>query len=147
MASTGTPTSDDIDFVAGLRLGVMRLARRLRRERSDDDLTLTQLALLGTLEANGPCTLGELAAEERISAPSVTRIVGHLVESGLVTRRAHDTDGRQVVADLTPAARALLESNRERRNLWLAEQVAQLTAEQRATLDAAIGILDLLARS
>ena len=139
--------TDDDEFVAGLRLGVMRLARRLRRERGDDDLTLTQLALLGTLEANGPSTLGELATEERISAPSVTRIVGHLVDAGLVSRRPHETDGRQVVAELTPAARSLLEDNRRRRNQWLATQVARLTPEQQSALDRAIDILDLLARS
>lgn len=137
----------DDEFVAGLRVGVMRLARRLRRERGDEDLTLTQLALLGTLEMNGPCTLGELAAEERISAPSVTRIVAHLVESGLIARRPHESDGRQVVAELTPSAVTLLENNRRRRNRWLAEQVAELSAEQRATLEDAIEILDVMARS
>ena len=44
-------TSNDVDheLVATLRIGVMRLARRLRHERSGSDLTLTQLSALGTL--------------------------------------------------------------------------------------------------
>ncbi|MEO6122788.1 MAG: MarR family transcriptional regulator [Ilumatobacteraceae bacterium] len=141
------PLSDAEPFVSGLRLGVMRLARRLRRERGDEDLTLTQLALLGTLEMNGSSTLGELAAEERISAPSVTRIVNAMVEAGLVTRRAHETDGRQVVAELTPAATTLLDRNRRQRNLWLAEQVSHLSSEQHDVLRQAIDILDEMARA
>ena len=44
MAADATPT-----LASALRIGVMRLARRLRVERDGDDLTLTQLAVLGTL--------------------------------------------------------------------------------------------------
>lgn len=137
----------DDAFVGGLRLGVMRLARRLRRERGEENLTLTQLSLLGTLELNGSCTLGELAAEEKISAPSITRIVNALVDAGLVERNAHETDGRQIVATLTPTARTLLERNREQRNQWLAGQLRELTADQRAVLEQAASILDEVARA
>ena len=142
------PDAEPADaFVSGLRLGVMRLARRLRRERGDENLTLTQLSLLGTLELNGSCTLGELATEEKISAPSITRIVNALVDTGLVERTAHETDGRQIVATLTPAARTLLERNREQRNQWLAGQLRQLSAEQRCVLEQAATILDDMARA
>ena len=142
------PKQPDTDALVGsLRLGVMRLARRLRRERGEENLTLTQLSLLGTLELNGSCTLGELAAEEKISAPSVTRIVNALVESGLVDRNAHETDGRQIVATLTPAAVTLLERNRLQRNRWLANQLRGLTDEQRSTLARAAIILDDMARA
>ena len=50
---TSAPTSNDVDheLVAGLRVGVMRLSRRLRLERSGSDLTLTQLSALATLSA------------------------------------------------------------------------------------------------
>lgn len=125
----------------------MRLSRRLRRERGDEDVTLTQLALLGRLEFRGAMTLGELAAEERISAPSVTRIVKAMVDAGLVIRTAHETDGRQVVAELTPAAVTMLECNRRQQNRWLAAQVSQLSDEQRDVLRQAIDILDEMARA
>jgi DNA-binding MarR family transcriptional regulator len=136
----------DEAFITALRVGVMRLGRRLRRERDPADLTLSQLAVLGTLELNGPCTLRRLAEEEKVSAPSMTRIVNRLVETGLVVRRAHGTDGRQVVITMTEAAEQLLESNRQRRNLWLAEQVRGLDADQRVILERALPLLELLAQ-
>ena len=52
-----------------MRIGVMRLARRLRHERSGSDLTLTQLAALGTLHRYGTATIGELAAPRTSSRP------------------------------------------------------------------------------
>ncbi len=42
------------DTASALRLGVMRLARRLRVERNRDDLTFNQLSALGTLRRHGP---------------------------------------------------------------------------------------------
>ena len=82
----------------------MRLARRLRLERGDSDLTFTQLAALATLERLGDTTIGELAAAENVKPPSMTRTVNTLVDMELVTRRPHESDGRQVVVGLTAAA-------------------------------------------
>ena len=46
--------------------------------------------------------------------------------AGLVTRRPHDTDGRQVVVDLTARARGVLDEDRRRRDAWLAQRLADL---------------------
>ncbi|MEO8329684.1 MAG: MarR family transcriptional regulator, partial [Candidatus Nanopelagicales bacterium] len=58
-----------------LRIAVMRLSRRLRAERVDLDLTITQLAALASLDRHGPMTPGMLASIERIRPPSMTRIL------------------------------------------------------------------------
>ncbi len=96
-----TSTLTDAALASSLRISVMRLARRLRLERDSDDLTLNQLAVLGTLDRSGPLSVGELAGIEKVKPPSMTRTVACLEEAGLVTRRPHDTDGRQVVVELT----------------------------------------------
>ncbi len=137
----------DIDLTGALRLASMRLARRLRVERGSDDFTLSQLAVLGTLDRHGPSTVGELANIERVKPPSMTRIVNSLVESGMVTRRPHETDGRQVVVDLTDDARAVLAEDRRRRNAWLAQRLAELTADERELLGRVAPLLDRLASS
>jgi DNA-binding MarR family transcriptional regulator len=124
----------------------MRLSRRLRRERDPADLTLSQLGVLGTLSRNGPCTLRRLADEEKVSAPSMTRIVNHLVEAGLATRQAHGTDGRQVVITMTEPAQRLLDSYGRRRDLWLAERFKELTSEQQDVLRRALPLLELMAQ-
>src|SRR5688572_5650500 len=86
----------DPALASALRVGVMRLTRRLRSQRADRTLTLSQLAALGTLERHGPMTPGELAAHEKVQPPSMTRVVATLESLGHVARAPHPTDGRQV---------------------------------------------------
>lgn len=124
------------DTASQLRLGVMRLARRLRVERNSDDLTFNQLAALGTLHRHGPLPIGEIAALENVKPPSMTRTVACLEEAGLVTRRPSETDGRQVVVELTPEAHRVLDEDRARRTAWLARRLDTLSPDE----------LDLLAR-
>ena len=116
----------------------MRLRRRLANERHpDNELSLNQMAVLGCLFRNGALTIGELAAWERVQPPSMTRTVNCLQESGDVVRRPHETDGRQVVVELTETGRARVLADRDRRDAWLARRLADLTPEERATLRAA----------
>ena len=124
----------DEELVSGLRMGVMRLARRLRLERSGNDLTLTQLSALAALNRLGPLTVGELAAADNVKPPSMTRTVNCLEEIGLVSRHAHHTDGRQVVVALTAKAEAVLLADRERRDAWLKAHLAELTEAERRLL-------------
>ena len=56
--------------------------------------------MLGALFRNGECSIGELAALERVQPPSMTRTVNCLEEGGYVVRRPHETDRRQVVVAL-----------------------------------------------
>jgi DNA-binding MarR family transcriptional regulator len=125
-AVTSPGVEIDHELVAALRIGVMRLARRLRLERSGSDLSLTQLSALGTLYNAGEITIGELANVERVKPPSMTRTINCLEDAGLVTRSAHASDGRQVVVNLTDDARAVLDADRQRRDAWLAVHLAEL---------------------
>ena len=145
--STTTLTSTDVDpeLIGALRVGVMRLARRLRQERSGSDLTLTQLSALGTLSRYGDLTLGELAAIEKVKPPSMTRTVNCLQDAGLVTRTAHESDGRQVVVGLSAEARAVLDEDRRRRDAWLATHLFGLEPGERELLGAVAPLLDRLA--
>ncbi len=138
-------TVADAELASELRMGVMRLARRLRQERTESGLTLTQLSALGTLNRQGPCTPGELAALERVQPPSMTRVLSHLEERGLVARTAHPSDRRQVVVDLTPAARELIAADRRRREAWLVAHLAELDVDERAALRAVVPVLEGLA--
>jgi DNA-binding MarR family transcriptional regulator len=143
--SIRTDTEVDHELVAALRVGVMRLARRLRNERSGSDLTLTQLSALGTLDRYGKLTIGELAAIENVKPPSMTRTVNCLQEAGLVTRAAHESDGRQVVVGLTDHARAVLDEDRRRRDAWLAVHLADLAPADLDLLRFIAPLLDRMA--
>jgi DNA-binding MarR family transcriptional regulator len=140
-------TSADTELASVLRLSVMRLARRLRHERAETALTLTQLSALSAIDRHGAMTPGELAAHERVQPPSMTRVLAVLEERGLVSRIPHPTDGRQSIVSATDAARALLREDRRRREAWLVGRLAELTEAERAALRAVAPILDRLAQS
>jgi DNA-binding MarR family transcriptional regulator len=138
----------DPQLSSALRISVMRLSRRMRQERSGEaGLTATQLAAMATLRRHGPLTAGELASYEKISPPSMTRIISTLAEAGMVERRSHPSDGRQVLVELSPEGRRLLEADRRRRDEWLAARLRELTAEEQEQLRVVVPILDRLAGS
>ncbi|GAA4709739.1 MarR family transcriptional regulator [Nocardioides conyzicola] len=137
----------DAGLAAELRLGVMRLRRRLAGERHpDNELSLNQMGVLGVLSRRGAMTVGELAAAEKVQPPSMTRTVNCLEESGDVVKRPHATDGRQVVVELSEQGRSRVLADRERRDAWLAQRLRELTPDERAVLRRAAPILDRLAQ-
>jgi len=126
----------------------MRLRRRLAGERHPDNvLSMGAMAVLGCLFRNGDLTVGDLAAQERVQPPSMTRIVNALEDGGYVVRRAHETDGRQVVVVLSERGRTTLLADRARRDAWLAQRLRELSADERDTLRRAAPILERLANS
>ncbi|MBC9733825.1 MarR family transcriptional regulator [Nocardioides sp. zg-578] len=126
----------------------MRLRRRLATERHpDNELSIAHMGVLGCLSSNGGLTLGELAAAERVQPPSMTRTVNGLEERGYVTRRAHATDGRQIVVELSDKGRATVLADRRRRDEWLARRLRELTPDERAVLRRAAPILERLANA
>lgn len=138
-------TLDTAALAHDLRLAVMRFSRRLRNQRVDTSVTLTHLAALSTLKRSGPMSPGELAAQERVQPPSMTRVVVALEGMGLVTRTPHPTDGRQVVIELTPAAEDLLSEEARAREAWLSSRLQELTREERTALREAAEIMEKLA--
>jgi DNA-binding MarR family transcriptional regulator len=137
----------DPGLASELRVSVMRLRRRLAVERHpDNELSMSQMAVLGQLYRNGDQPVGYLAAAEQVQPPSMTRTVKTLEAGGYVARRPHDTDGRQVVISLTEQGVATVRADRVRRDAWLSRRLAELTPEQRAVLRQAAPILDALSR-
>jgi DNA-binding MarR family transcriptional regulator len=136
----------DVGLATVLRSSVLRLSRQLRRQREDGhDLTANQLSVLGALGKHEAMTIGELAAHEQVKPPSMTRIVSNMEEAGLVVRRPHPTDKRQVVVELTAAADTLIAANRRRRDEWLQTKLKKLTPEERDILRKAAPVLERLA--
>lgn len=142
-----TTTRDETAVASALRLAVVRLARRLRGERSETSLTISQLAALSTLERIGPLTPSELAVAERVQPPSMTRIVASLEAAGLVTRTDHPSDGRQVLLAAGPAGAALVREERRRRDAWLTRRLSDLSREDLDVLRRAAVVLERLAAS
>jgi DNA-binding MarR family transcriptional regulator len=138
----------DSGLASALRISVARLSRRLRSQRDPkNELSVGQLSVLGALFRNGECSVGELAAHERVQPPSMTRTVNCLADGGYVLRRPHATDGRQVVVTLSEKGSQTLAADRHRRDAWLAQRLRELTPEERAVLRQAAPILERLANA
>ena len=142
----------DTGLATALRISVSRLARRLRVERlmpelAEPALSDTQLAALATLERHGAMSPGDLAEHEKVQPPSMTRVIAALVDWELVTRAPHPTDRRQVILTVTPQGRSLVQRVRRRKEAWLAQKLAALSPQERATLREAAPILEKLSQS
>ena len=142
-----TPANTTAEISHEFRLANGRLARRLRQEKAENELSSGQFSALGVLHLHGPLTLTELSEFERVTPPSMTRTVKCLVDSGLVTRTDSALDGRKVVLSTTEAASEIMTETRKRRDAWLVQRVAQLSPEQRRVLADATIIMKELADS
>ncbi|WKK72100.1 MarR family transcriptional regulator [Rathayibacter oskolensis] len=140
-----TETTADETALTGLagetRVAVGRLARRLRQEKAQHELSDAQFGVLALLHREGPRTLGELAEAERVRPPSMTRTVGCLVDDGLVERLADPADGRVTRIRPTAAGTELVLDVRRSRDAWLVARLRELSPDQRALLHDAAALL------
>lgn len=134
------PAADDITRLAhDLRIACMRVSRRVRFETTGT-IAPHQLSVLVRL-SHSSYSSGELAAIERVSAPSMSRTVGALVELGLVERAADSTDGRVVRLSVTEAGTEQIGLHRDRRDAWMTQRLDGLTREERDLLRRASDLL------
>jgi DNA-binding MarR family transcriptional regulator len=127
-----------------LRPVLLRLSRELRRETEALGVTSRQVTLLWLVREHPDLTLSELAALERISAPSLSGHIDRLEQAGLLERSRSDSDRRRVSLRLTPAGSRVLRRVRARRTTWLAERLGTLDAEQIEAIQRALDPLGAL---
>jgi DNA-binding MarR family transcriptional regulator len=75
----------------------------------------------------------------------LSRVVGSLETDGLVRRRPADDDGRQIVAEITPAGAVLYERHQKERTVLIEDYVASLSASDATRLWKALPLLEGLA--
>jgi DNA-binding MarR family transcriptional regulator len=126
-----------------LRHSVTRLARLLRQQ-DESGLSATLISTLASIRNVGPLTLGELAAHEQVTPPTMTKVVEKLETLGYVTRSTDPHDRRVSRVAVTAAGRRHLDTTRERRTAWLAGRLERLDPEQLTRLAAAIEALETL---
>jgi DNA-binding MarR family transcriptional regulator len=131
------------ELAGELRILVGRLSRALRRY-DHGGLTPSRHSALATLDRRGAMRLGDLAAIEAISPPTLTRIVQRLEDAGLVARRPDPADARAALIDLTRAGRDRLSAIRAERSRAMAAALTTLTDAERAALGAAVPALHRL---
>jgi DNA-binding MarR family transcriptional regulator len=126
-----------------LRMTLGRLGRLLRQQNTED-LSYALMSLLFTIDRTQPITAGDLAQEEGVSPPSVTRSLGRLVDLGLVTRDPNPEDRRAAVIRLTDKGGRECEAIRNDREVWLARHLSRLSEEDVQIIVAALPALERL---
>jgi DNA-binding MarR family transcriptional regulator len=132
------------ELASVLRLALLRAARRLRSQRVNTAVTLSQLSALATVGKCGPMSAGELAGIERVQPPSMTKILASLEAEGWVQRSPHPEDRRQSIISITPIGRTLLDEEARARDEWLATRLVDFSPEEIRILSEAVIVLDRL---
>jgi DNA-binding MarR family transcriptional regulator len=132
-----------VDFIHSVGL----LVRRARAAAASHELSLTEAAVMARLAKDGPLTTAELARAEGMKPQSMGTTVAALEEMGMVERKPHPTDGRQVNIELTAKGAAVRNLAKDAKRTWLAQAIAQLDKQEQATLFAAGEIIRRLAEN
>ena len=129
-----TELADDLLTLHG------RIRRTLLAGKADE-VTASQTAALGRLLRHGESTVADLARAEGVRPQSMGATVQALVDLGLAERRPDPTDGRRTLVRATEAGTRAREYAWTTRTHVLAERLAALPAEDRATVARALAVL------
>ncbi|MGH3765346.1 MAG: MarR family winged helix-turn-helix transcriptional regulator [Pseudonocardiaceae bacterium] len=112
------PVADDLRVANRIGTGLGRLIRLIKRTAvvPGEDLDRPSFTLLHALDCVGPSRVTALAAAVYSDPSTVSRQAAHLVDLGLVERRADPGDGRATLLVITDAGADLLERARHRRD-------------------------------
>jgi DNA-binding MarR family transcriptional regulator len=130
------------DMASELRIVLGKLKRRLREHANKGDMSLSQMAVLGYLDREGPSTVTTLARAERVRSQSMGATVAALEEAGLVTGAPNPADGRQIMLSLTAKAREWIKASRAAREDWLSRAIrSHLTPAEQEELAKAAALI------
>src|SRR5579864_1329417 len=126
-----------VDFTQAIGL----LVRRVRAASASHELSLTEAAVMARLAKDGPATTADLARAEGMKPQSMGTTIAALEEMGMVERKPHPTDGRQVNIVLTAKGAAVRKTAKDAKQTWLAQGIAQLDKREQEALFAAGDII------
>jgi DNA-binding MarR family transcriptional regulator len=145
VASTVSPSTEVAPLASELRVVVGQLIRRLRAEQHR--FSMSQGAVLGRLDRDGPQSVSDLAAAEKVRPQSMAQTVADLESEGMVERRPDSDDRRRSLVLFTEKGLETLHADRRQREGWLAGMLAGLSEEDRRTLARAVELMGELADS
>jgi DNA-binding MarR family transcriptional regulator len=136
----------DEQAAARLHSAAIRLLRLVRRQDDAAGLSAPRLSALSVVVFAGPLSLAELAAEEQVRPPTMTRTVDALVKAGLVTRETRAENRRMVRIAATEEGRRLLEEGRRRRVAAITERLLRLAESERRALERGVELIERINR-
>lgn len=145
-ASIAPLSKSQSQTAAELRLVIGRLIRSIR-QHSAGGLTPSQVSALATIEELGPIRISDLAARESVGAPVATRVTTSLEVLGYIKRVQDVQDKRACLVELTTSGHKVLKHLWEERTVGINQRIQMLSKAEIAALNAALPVLDKLAKS
>jgi DNA-binding MarR family transcriptional regulator len=116
---------------------IAMLVRSAHAAASTQELSWTEMGVLKRLARGGPATTADLARAQSMRPQSMCTIVAALEKVGMIERKPHPTDGRQVNLSLTAKGAGAQKSASAAKQTWLAQAIAKLDRQDQETLFAA----------
>jgi DNA-binding MarR family transcriptional regulator len=135
---------DTLAVAESIRPVLLRIGRELRRETRAVGVSPEQVSLLVAIKYSPGIGVGELAAQEHVSAPAMSNHVDRLERDGLAIRTPSPRDKRRVGLTLTAEGQRMLRRVRSRRTAWLVSRLGKLDPDELATIEAAVEPLSRL---
>ena len=136
-----------MDLPNDLQRAVFRLNRSLRSVADKAGVSAADAMLLATIRKAPGIGVSELAAQDGVGRSVISERVTKLRTAGLIQRSEPIEGGdlRRVGLSLTTTGRRAFAAVAAQRRAAIEHRLSNLTAEQRALLEQAAPILDLLA--
>jgi DNA-binding MarR family transcriptional regulator len=129
-----------VDFIQAIGL----LVRRARAAADSHELSWSETGVMCRLATDGPATTAELARAEGMKPQSMGATIAVLEEMGMIERRPHPTDGRQMKIELSIKGAAMWKKASDAKRTWLVQAIGKLDKKEQATLFAAGEIIKRL---
>jgi DNA-binding MarR family transcriptional regulator len=135
----------EADEAVRLRRAINKLARRFNTSATDEGLTPTQASVLNLIAGRGPIAIGELQRLEHINPTMLSRVVGHLDETGLIVRTPDPDDLRSASLVATEVGQRVHERILAQRAETVSRSAKRLSPDEHAHLILALPALERLA--
>ena len=137
---TGEGADPSSDHVAQALSRLWQSMATMRRQMSDraqsEGLSLSSFIVLRPLAHSGPLRSSALAEAVCLDLSRISRQIAHLVERGLVERRADRADGRVCILAATEAGIEAVARLQHASNAYVVGKVAAWSEQDRTTLAA-----------
>ncbi len=145
--SVDSPPISDSEHAVQLRRVILRLARRVRptAAAAAAGLSPSRATILLDIDRRGPLRLAEVVLGDGFNPTMVSRTISDLTADDLVSRTADARDRRSGWVRATPRGHRLAERIRRERAAALNRALAELAAEDRRTIVAALPAFAALA--
>lgn len=142
------PRKSHEEAASELALALSLMVRRLRSAAPSEshELSWTQKAVMVRLDTEGPATIAELARAEGVKPQSMGATVATLEVMGIVERRPHPTDGRQMNIALTAKGASMRKDAHAAKQTWLAQAIAKLDVTDQKNLPAVTALIQRLGK-